>query len=525
MRGALSSILMALLVAAAGCAQKKVRVEMQASNEGVDRSFASNALDEEAQRRLSDIYAAPPQGDSTTGGVRFDGRFDGHAGSALGAGIPSELGNRNGLTERRSPVGSAWFYFESFDGTSRSARAGEETAAAEGIAPAEDSDWATLQRRMAAGELWVRLFGRWAEQSIDDPARQQEFRVWIDDRLVPFANDFMLRYGAMQAVAQSARIGGRIRDRGERGPRSEDESFYMRVFLPLLLELGSEGGVEPDAATAGGGDGSGALFGARAVTAGLFTAEELHQLLLVSLDGNAGGRAREWSLERVLLPAVNRHVQRWTPGAKPLTATQITIAGLGFLLWVGGSPQRDEILLESPAISAQDKERLRAGDRSITLPSPYGADPRSRPDSVEAEVRLKVADAPYLTNGVWSAERGEILFSSRFFPGEERTVLFQPIYYAAWTAPDAARQRAIFGEVILRGEALAQFIGWREVMTESRRKELDAALLAAADGDPRTLQRLLSQGSAMRDAPPALRRWVERRGGNAPRSGAEDAES
>jgi len=492
-----------VLFLAAGCEQRKVRVEMSASAEGVQRSFASNALDEEARRRLSEVYSAAPQEDAATGGVRFDGRFE----VGLDSGLPSELGNRSGLTERRSPLGSAWFYFESFERAVSSGAATVEGSTEASEAELDVSDWSALQRRMAAGELWIRLFGRWAEQYLDDPGRCEEFRRWVDERLLPFANDFMLRYGAMQAAAQSARIGGRIRDRGERGPRNEDETLYMRIFLPLLLFLGSEGGVGPGPGAAA----NSASLGSRAVAEGIFTPEELHLLLLLSLDGNAGGKARDWSMERIFMPAVNRQVKRWRPDAKPLTPAQISIAGLGFLLWAAGSPQRDEILLQSPAISGADKQRLRAGDRSIRLPSPYGADPRRRPKSVEADVRLKAADAPYLTNGAWSAESGEIRFSSRFFAGDERTVIYQPIYYAAWTEPDSDAQRTSFGDVILRGETLAHFIGWRELMTDSRRASLDAAILAAASGDAGPLRRLLGDRALARDAPEPLRRWAERR--------------
>lgn len=492
MRRTFAFIVLSLGLALTGCAQKKVRVEMSATSEGVDRSFATNAVDQDGRRRLSEVYASSAQTDSATGGVRFDGRFE--------QGLPSELGNRNGLTERRSPLGSAWFYFESFD-RAATAQATSTRQASGTPEPEPHSDWTSLQQRMAAGELWVRLFARWAEQQIDE-GRREEFRAWVDEALVPFANDFMLRYGAMQAVAQSARIGGRIRERGERGPRSDDESFYLRVFMPLLLVLGSEGGAPASPES----------LGVRSVASGIFTPEELQLLLLMSLDGNAGGRSRDWSLDRIFLPAVNRHVQRWKPDAKPLGYTQLTIAGFGFLLWAGSSPQRDDILLASSAISESEKARVRNGDRSIRLPSPYGADPRRSPKAMETEVRLKVAEAPYLTNGLWSAETSEVVFAAKFFPPQERTVLYQPIFYAAWTAPDESAQRSSFGEVVLRSEALAQFVIWREMMTDRRREGLDAALLAAADGDIQPLRAIVADAAGRREAPEPLRRWVEKKG-------------
>lgn len=488
-----------MVVMLAGCQQRRVRVEMTASDAGVARSFASNALDEKTRERLSDVYAATPQEDSATGGVRFDGSFD--------DALPSEVGNRNGLTETRTDLGSAWFYFESFDDALVDGELGAESSGAAATpgasaATAPTSDWSSLQERMAAGELWVRLFGRWAEQSLPDSSRREEFRAWVDAQLVPFAQDFMLRYGAMQAVAQSARIGGGIRDRDQRGRRSDDEAFYTRVFMPLLLTLGAEGGAE---------GGARSRLGERAVEMGLFTPEELHWLLLLSLDGNAGGSSRDWSLEKIFLPAINRQVRRWKPDAKPQSYGSLTISGIGFLLWATSSPDRDEILLASSAIPEADKARVRSGDRAISLPPPYGVDPRRRAKSIDTEVRLTMAEAPYLSNGVWDAERKQAVFKCRFFGADDRTVLYQPMFYAAWSTPNVSRQSALFGEVVLRGEALGEYAIWRELLDPTRRAALDAAFAALAERrDPRPLQSLVAATEKRDPAPEALRRWCER---------------
>lgn len=512
---ALAACGVAVLATSPGCAERTVRVEMKTTPEGgVQRSFASNTLERSDEERLQGVYQSGPQDDAATGGKRFEGRFD--------EGLPSEVGNQSGLTSIVTELGTTWFYFEAFDGVmTAEARRGDNGAmasieasgaavgagsgAASGTgstvagprAAAERSDWAGLQQRMAAGELWIRLFGRWAEKQVVDPSKREEFRIYIDETLVPFALNLMLRYGAMQAVAQSARVGVNYRESDEEGPRSADETFWQSVFMPLLLMLATEGGAD---------------LADEAVRRGIFTADEMHRLFLLSLDGNAGGRTRTWSRDEIFVPAITRQVRRFKPDAKPFTQGQVTLQGLGFLLWATTSPERDDLLLASSAISDVDKERLRNGDRSVELPPPFGVDPMREPENVKTEVRLDVAEQPFATNGVWDDEANVVVFKARFYDAFNRTILYEPIFYAAWSVADESAQRAIFGEVLLRGEGLAEFALWREILDRRERVELAEALrVLREERRPGPLAALVAESRERRKAPQALREWIAER--------------
>jgi len=478
-----------VVLAGGGCQQRRVRVEMAPDEQGMNRSFATNTLDKAGRARLAEAYGRDAKRDQGTGGVRVAGTF--------ADSLPSEVGNQSGITTLDSDLGRTWFYFESFLGDPNDPL---------GL---ERDDWVGLQRRMAAGELWIRLFGRWAERQIADPSKREEFRAYIDADLVPLANNTMLRYGAMQAAAQSNRVGATIRERQQSGPRTPEEAFWQRLFVPLLLCL-----AECDqAARSARPQAAGAV--------GLFTAEETHQLLLLSLDGNAGGASRAWSLEEIFLPAMARQVRRFRPQTTRITTADLLAIGISFFFHTSSSRDRDALMLDSAAFSEDEKARIRGGDRSVALPPPYGLDPRRTAKSTRAEVRLKTRDEPYLTNGVWNPAEGEVVFDAALHDALNRTVLYQPIYYAAWSRAAESRQQACFGRIIMRGDALANYCIWLEVLGETRAAEWTGLVdrLAASGSDSGTgtgsrrsaitaMKRFVDDARADRVPPEALRTWL-----------------
>lgn len=495
-----------------GCQDRRISVQMTAAGGQIDRSFSTNRLERGAAERVAAQYGTGPVA-RAPGKVVFEGSFD--------STLPSEVGNRNGLSEIATELGTAHFYFEAFGPGAAAERDGSTPAGAV-------DNWATLQQRMAAGELWVRLFGRWAERFMRDSGQLDAWREWVDTTLVPAANNVMLQYGSMQATAQSQRVGGRLRNPDENAPRTPDETFWRQVFMPLLLTLASDGGTPGTSGVGDGRDGPARTgegdVGKAAVAehagapgrvaipgvAGFLTPEEAHTLLLLSNDGNAGGNRRQWSVENIFLTAVTRQVQRFRPDVQRVTLPQVFAAGISFYLYATSSPDRIDLLLASPAISEVDKTRLRNGEHSISLPPPYGIEPRRRPASTVTDVRLAMPVEPYATNGVWDAEQSQVVFTTRFYDAANRTVLYEPIFYAAWATPAVDRQRALFGRVLLAGERLADYCLWEHMLAPEERIAWSAALLALErDGSLEEVDRFL-RSYAERMPPKPLVDWLAR---------------
>jgi len=449
----------------AGCQQRRVRVEMAAGDGSVERAFTSNTLDDDSVRRISEAYGGGPTRDRPMRGLRFEGQF--------GTVLPNELGNRSGLDEVQTTLGSAWFYFEAFgEGGGR-----------------HGDDWVAMRQRMDAGDLWVRLFGLWAERQMPAGPKRDRFRDAVETELVPMARNIMLRYGAMQSVAQSQRIGGRLREADEVGARSDDESFWQQVFVPLSIAFAEEG---------------------------IFTPSELQRLLLLSLDGRAGGDSRQWSLDEIFIPALTRQVRRFRPDAESVSMGQLFTMGISFWLFASSSSERIPLLLASPAIPEEDKARLRRGDRSVRLPPPFGIEPRRRVPTTDTEVRLRMTRRPYLTNGVWEEDEaggsGVVVFRTSFTDADNRSVLYEPVFYAAWAEPASQRQQSLFGTVLLAGETLAEYCLWHEMLPTADRRAWGEGLARLAErGDVSLMSEVARRASTRRLLPEPLREWIDER--------------
>jgi hypothetical protein len=454
-RSALFRPLAALSVVLAGCESRHIRVDMQLGGEGASRAFASNTLGKSDLERLKDVYATEPEADEATGGQRFAATF--------GTGLPSEVGNRNGTSAITTRLGTTRFYFETF---------AERT-----------HEWQSLKQRIDAGELWTRLFGRWAERGIRDESKREEWARFVDGTLVPLASQLALMWGANSASAQALKVEQGIRKDDDRSPMTEEERLLARLSLPMLLAIAD---------------------------AGILTSEEAHRLLLVGADANATKAERDWVVEQIGKPAILRVVQRFRPETTSLGNVGWTALALNFWLWVQTSPERNDLLLSSPAISEKDKESLRAGKSSVTIPPPFGLDPMSGPTKTETEVRLTTGERPFLTNGEWLAESNSVRFRHGFVAAARRPTLTPPYFFAAWSEPDAPVQTKLFGAVLLSGAALADYGMWFESLPKSSRIRWEKALdRLEAEGRADDLRALREEWRAERPIPPALASWLD----------------
>jgi hypothetical protein len=442
-----------------GCEQRQIRVEMAVTGDGTTRAFATNLLAKSDRERLESMYSAKAERDEATGGDRFAGTFAKE--------LPSELGNRNGTSEVRTRLGTTRLYFESF------------------AEPADE--WSTMRARIDAGELWVRLFGRWAEKGIQDESKREEWRRYVARTLVPLSTELAVLWGSNATTAQALRVALRVRTTDDRSPLTVEERFLRQSSLPLLLTI---------------------------ARADMLTAEEAHRVLLIAADANATQAERDWVMRSVGRPALLRLVQRFRPETKDLEKVNWMPLALGFYLWAQTSSERNDVLLASPAISDADKEKLRKGETGITIPPPFGIELFAKPPKTETEVLLAMPERPFLTNGDWIEAEKRVRFKHDFLPAARRTSLMPPSFYAAWSEPDEAEQTRIFGAVILRGQDLADFAIWHESLSPEERNAWNLALDQLEQSGTRSLLEQFRDTSAKdRPLPEALQRWLREGGG------------
>jgi hypothetical protein len=183
------------------------------------------------------------------------------------------------------------------------------------------------------------------------------------------------------------------------------------------------------------------------------------------------------------------------------------------------SEARDAVLLASPAIPEEDREKVRKGgaaSMTVSLPPPYGVDPRRRAKPTEVDVRLKTGARPWLTNGDWDEKTGEVVFRTRLFDANNRTIIFSPVFYASWSEPDAAEQERLFGSTILDENALADYCLLLAAMPEDVRKEWDAAVKTLGEkGDAGPMARFAAANGNRRPLPKPLADWLAKKAGPA----------
>jgi hypothetical protein len=437
-----------------GCQNRKVKVEISASGETAERTFATNATDEKSLAQAQAAYGSEGEADQELG-RKFVGSF---ADSAM----PSEIGNRGAIGRVDSALGSARLYYEQFAD--------------------QREEWTSLRERVEGGILWMQLFGRFIElRKIKEEPARSEFARWWNSEMIPFAADTYLMYSGMQAASQAQRIGAMPRNADDFSARTTDETFRLSLFEPLIIHFAERGWLTPD---------------------------ELAAAQTLAINGNVSGRERTWVTDKVFSPAVARLVSRFDPSKKDMKLKDFVPIAIEFVLWTKLSREYRDLILASPAINEQTKEAIRQGKWDFELPPPFGFRTMERPKVTDAEVILDTGAEPFFTNGVWNATTRRVEFKGGFYEAKYRYAPYNPPYYAMWALP-TQRQESIFGAVILEGEPLAEYCAWEASLDDALKTRWLAALdEIAAKQDAAAAFGVMAELAKEHPLPFPIARWI-----------------
>ena len=458
-RPLLVTLLVSAAVAAPGCQDRKVKVEISAAGESTGRVFVTNQTDRASLETAAAIYGSKGEQDDELG-RRFAGTF--------GEGqLPSEIGNRGAIGRLDSALGSARAYFEQFAD--------------------RRSEWEAMKERVDSGVLWMQLFGRFIERrKLKDDAARAEFAKWWNGEVVPLVADAYLMYSGMQSVVQAQRIGAMPRRAEDFGARTDDETFRLSVFEPLAVLFAERGWLNPS---------------------------EFAAVQMVGLNGNFSPKERNWASERIFMPAISRIIVRFDPSRKDMKLKEFVPLGLEFLLWLKISREYRDIVLDSPAISPMVKDAIRKGEWQFEFPPPFGFRVMERPKVTDAEVMLDTGAKPFFTNGVWNEERKRVEFKGGFYEGKYRYTTYNAPYYALWSLP-SQRQESCFGAVVLEGESLAEYCAWEAALEDPLRERWLKGLEAlAATKDAAACFAMMVELAKEHPVPLPLAKWLAERAG------------
>ena len=96
----------------------------------------------------------------------------------------------------------------------------------------------------------------------------------------------------------------------------------------------------------------------------------------------------------------------------------------------------------------------------------------------QVELTLAAAKQPYQTNGRWDAATAGMHSTANLAKKSALPALF----YAFWSQPDEAFQRAHFGRQVLEGDGLAQYVLWYRSLSADEMRQWDAFVTGCRPG-------------------------------------------
>ena len=459
------------LVVLTSCAQRTYHIRMKEQGGSPERTFRDSAPSSKELRSLADRYGHTPVREQDSGEFEFKAEFD--------TDLPRELGGQNGWSRLDGMLGHTTMWYE--------------------IAAPTRNVWPRLVNRIESGILWLRMLKRWATVQFGQENAEAIDRVF-EEQVIPDVIDGYLQFIGAGSIMASQRVGLSLRRQEDTSALTQDELFRLEVLVPIIFEMAANAPMEPN---------------------------ELHQGFLLGIDGSNSSqeRRRAWqkSGEKVAL----RFLQQIDPDRTSVTMNEIRAWGISFLFFTTQTGRYKDLLLESPAVSEQEKNTLREGG-TILPPAPFGVRLLGRRAPDRATIELEPSARPFLTNGIFvkpedqgeavSTDGAEILKFQMPIRDEDSAALFgTPPAYAFWSTPDVARQEALFGAVRIEGRELALVTGWESLLSEEvltqwqdaveqgvrmRSSEPIQAFLATQEGQvPAPLEEACTQAPAENEAP------------------------
>ncbi len=200
-------------------------------------------------------------------------------------------------------------------------------------------------------------------------------------------------------------------------------------------------------------------------------------------------------LELEQLPALRQGGPQAAAVLKEVTARRFGLADFDALLQRFPALADQEAFEDSLSRLAMQSERY-----AEIVESLQGSDDRLAPDDAleqlavraigyefaghdELQVRFRSSRAPFATNGIWT-ENGWLEYTAQLqLPDGVTQQILPPLLFAAWSEPDVAFQQKHFGRTILKERALADYVLWREALSDAQGAQWQAFLKGLSPSD------------------------------------------
>ena len=423
-----------LLVFLGACEFTEFEIDMEIDGDALVRRLVTRQVDIDHGERILQAYPADVlqrllavYGAERPDPVPSELRFEGR----FQGKTPDDVGGSGFLAVYDAPMGRLLGYSEQFRG--------------------EANPGIMMERALAAADHWIDIIVGWLEGELGAREGWDQLRGLVDGPLRRDLKDLIAIFHF--TVGSDSRL----------NPKKAEELDGEEEFLLRVLH--------------------------HFVTRGYLTQEDTPRLFRAM--NHSGDRALQTALP-ILKSAIAR-------------ATDLGASGdaAEHLLVLLGSDDVEASFLRHVETTAPWKAKLAAWKADqIEHPSATRPEPSSLTDDLLSDmvgssivvgsedrltVRLRCPGKPHRTNGRWDATTQKLEWSgSPAHKGQLPSMAF-----AFWTEPNTDFQEKHFGRVVLRGEALEEYVLWYRGLYDAERTQWDALISRLRPG-PDTIQRLRS---------------------------------
>lgn len=328
---------------------------------------------------------------------------------------PADVGGSGWYTRWESPFGTVTAYLEQFRG--------------------RDDLAEELKHRQAIAGKVVDFFRDWLAKEVGDDPRADKVRAFLDGEFRHDIENLVLYVWTYEIAAASS-------------DKSPDKVKAGEFAMRLLAYFGERGYVSPETLPAwvravGGNEGP----------------TQVAELLLKVVASKSGIAATE----------------RWPEGLERLRDYDTLHRSLVKALRASDLPAlADKIAAEeeAPLLRSKDVTEEDKADGTMMVLFIQIAAPSLRFTNDQLQLRYHAARPPLATNGDWKEDAKTVNWNGPLTPDAKPR---QPPYtvYAVWATPDEEAQKARFGKVVLKDQALGDYCLWYAGLSSAERREWD----------------------------------------------------